>query len=736
MNPLPIAGTNGTASFCENSPSEDLFTYLGGTPNTGGTWSPALASGSGLFNPAVDAPGVYTYTVLGTPPCENQTATVTVTVNPLPDAGTNGTIDLCTTSTPVDLFTVLGGTPDAGGTWSPALASGTGLFNPAVDVAGVYTYTVAGIAPCPNQTATVTVTGSVLPNAGVFLGIQNVCNTITDFDLFSLLDGSQDNGGVWTNSTNGIVSNIVDASTLSLGTASFTYTVTNTCGIDSEIVQIEIVSSPIISVNDSSIVSPICQNEQGTITLNNLPDGTYTVVFSLSGSNLAAGQSVSFNSLNGVAVIEILAALLPNAGTTVVSLESILEVSLGCQTDLVDFDINLEILPLPTIENTSIIIDDSCLGEDVLIQISGATNLADGFYDFSWSIPNAVPSTGTSGMIEIIGGVGQFELPASQFTTSDSYTITINSISSQISGCVNLSEDATATFQILPLPSIDEAQVTVVGAVCLSSEGVITISGASNLSDGTYDLNYVLSGVVSFTNTIAVEFIGGAANFTIPETQLNLEGMYVLTIQELLSQTSYLCGTSGNSFATLTFELETVPTPQLIENGNSFCEDDNPTVGNLSANVVGGTTTTWYDAPVNGTILNPNEALVNGAVYYGAQIESSGCESTIRLEVTVAVVNCNELVVPDGFSPNGDGINDFFVIKNIRDLYPQFTIEIFNRYGTILFKGDASIPDWDGSSEKGVQIGGTKLPVGVYFFIINFNDGIKKPLQGRLYLSR
>src|SRR5690606_29445277 len=104
---------------------------LGGTPDTGGTWSPALASGTGVFDPAIDLSGVYTYTVTGTAPCGNDTAMVTVNIIPSPDAGFDGSLDLCDNSSPVDLFTILGGTPDTGGTWSPALASGTGVFDPA-----------------------------------------------------------------------------------------------------------------------------------------------------------------------------------------------------------------------------------------------------------------------------------------------------------------------------------------------------------------------------------------------------------------------------------------------------------------------------------------------------------------------------------------------------------------------------------------------------------------------------
>src|SRR5690606_38879573 len=174
VTPGPDAGENGSLTLCVDSDPQDLFNFLNGTPQVGGVWSPALASGSGVFNPAVDAPGVYTYTFFGNQPCDNDTATVTVTVNPLPDAGTDGIVTFCTNFAPADLFNYLGGTPQAGGTWSPALSSGTGVFNPAVDSAGVYTYTVGGNF-CSLDTATVTVTLLQSPNAGGPGQTINVC---------------------------------------------------------------------------------------------------------------------------------------------------------------------------------------------------------------------------------------------------------------------------------------------------------------------------------------------------------------------------------------------------------------------------------------------------------------------------------------------------------------------------------------------------------------------------------
>jgi len=82
---------------------------------------------------------------------------ITYTVCTPLNAGNDATVTLCTYDAPADLFTLLGDSAQAGGTWSgPSTLSG-GLFDPATMTAGSYTYTIPGVAPCPSATATVTV---------------------------------------------------------------------------------------------------------------------------------------------------------------------------------------------------------------------------------------------------------------------------------------------------------------------------------------------------------------------------------------------------------------------------------------------------------------------------------------------------------------------------------------------------------------------------------------------------
>ncbi len=77
--------------------------------------------------------------------------------NILFDAGENGNLEICINANTVNLIDYLTGTPDLNGIWSPSLASGTSIFDPSIDVAGTYTYTVSNGA-CGTESAEVEVT--------------------------------------------------------------------------------------------------------------------------------------------------------------------------------------------------------------------------------------------------------------------------------------------------------------------------------------------------------------------------------------------------------------------------------------------------------------------------------------------------------------------------------------------------------------------------------------------------
>src|SRR5690606_8533341 len=193
----PDAGGNGSITLCSNQASINLFGQLGGTPDAGGTWSGPSAVNGGQFDPASMDAGTYLYTVSGAAPCGPAAASVTVAINTPPDAGTDGAITLCSSGAPTDLFTQLGGTPDAGGTWSGPSPVAGGLIDPATMSAGAYVYTVAGTAPCPEATATVNVTINTPPDAGVD-GALTLCIGSPASDLFAALGGTPDAGGTWS----------------------------------------------------------------------------------------------------------------------------------------------------------------------------------------------------------------------------------------------------------------------------------------------------------------------------------------------------------------------------------------------------------------------------------------------------------------------------------------------------------------------------------------------------------
>ncbi|MBK8498837.1 MAG: hypothetical protein IPL52_08470 [Flavobacteriales bacterium] len=220
-NAATDAGSNGTLTVCSNSGVASLLAQLGGVPQAGGAWSGPSPVVGGNYNPVTMAPGVYTYTVAGIAPCVNSTATVTVTENPVADAGTNGTLTVCSSSAPLALIAQLGGTPQAGGAWSGPSPVIGGIYDPATMNSGVYTYTVAGIAPCVNASATVTVTENSAVSAGVN-GSLTLCSNGAAVALLAGLGGTPDAGGAWSGPS-AVAAGNYDPATMTPGV--YTYTV-------------------------------------------------------------------------------------------------------------------------------------------------------------------------------------------------------------------------------------------------------------------------------------------------------------------------------------------------------------------------------------------------------------------------------------------------------------------------------------------------------------------------------
>ncbi|MEL6916558.1 MAG: gliding motility-associated C-terminal domain-containing protein [Bacteroidota bacterium] len=219
-------------------------------------------------------------------------------------------------------------------------------------------------------------------------------------------------------------------------------------------------------------------------------------------------------------------------------------------------------------------------------------------------------------------------------------------------------------------------------------------------------------------------------------------GNTIDTSQPIIDGMSYFAVEQLNGICESDLRLEIIPTvidpplPDLTNSDLSICGLDNPTVANLRdlENTINAEIR-WFDTPTGGTALLNSDGLRQGAIYYAESFDlGSGCVNAIRVPVTVDLTNCNPddygFFVPDGFSPNNDGSNDTFFIPNIEVIFPDFTMEIYNRYGSSLFKGNSSNLFWDGSNGSGIA------PNGVYFYIIEFNKEGFAPKQGRLYLNR
>jgi len=109
-------------------------------------------------------------------------------------------------------------------------------------------------------------------------------------------------------------------------------------------------------------------------------------------------------------------------------------------------------------------------------------------------------------------------------------------------------------------------------------------------------------------------------------------------------------------------------------------------------------------------------------IMYGI-CNDNGCD-TAMVEVWVP---CPTMDILNGFSPNDDGINDFFTIRGIQ-YFPDNELQIFTRWGTRVFRQKGYKNKWDGTFEN------QKLPDGTYFYLLT--DGTGAKYSGFVQISR
>jgi len=104
---------------------------------------------------------------------------------------------------------------------------------------------------------------------------------------------------------------------------------------------------------------------------------------------------------------------------------------------------------------------------------------------------------------------------------------------------------------------------------------------------------------------------------------------------------------------------------------------------------------------------------------------------------TVSSCDFGELVfVPESFSPNNDGINDFLEILGIEG-FPGNVIHIYNRWGDLIYNQagyDNRNVYWDGSSVDALM--GSDAPAGTYYWVLDLGISGKEPLRGFVYLNK
>jgi gliding motility-associated-like protein len=117
----------------------------------------------------------------------------------------------------------------------------------------------------------------------------------------------------------------------------------------------------------------------------------------------------------------------------------------------------------------------------------------------------------------------------------------------------------------------------------------------------------------------------------------------------------------------------------------------------------------------NPNISSPVASPADDITYTLLVTSDKGCSASDKVFVKVL----KSVEIPNIFSPNGDGIHDRWEI-NYLESYPGCTIDVYNRYGQLIYHSVGYKNPWDG------KVNGKDAPVGTYYYIVDPKNGRAK----------
>ncbi|NCD71137.1 Ig-like domain-containing protein [Mucilaginibacter agri] len=238
------------------------------------------------------------------------------------------------------------------------------------------------------------------------------------------------------------------------------------------------------------------------------------------------------------------------------------------------------------------------------------------------------------------------------------------------------------------------------------------VASVTKATNGSYDVTYILTvgnyGItdlnnISIKDDLTQTFTGEQLTFK------SIRTLGRLTVNPNYNGSSNIeLLASGNQLFTSQVEqIEIVANVTVVTSGTTYL--NRATTSGTSV-----TSATTTDQSTDG--LKP-DVTATGDV-------SSAVPTPVKLERPNGFI-------PEGFSPNGDGANDTFVIENVSGR--KVFLEFYNRWGNLVYRNEDYKNDWGGKCNQGIHIG-EDLPEGTYYYIVKFDD--KDRYVGFITLNR